>query len=626
MFTFNKFILENNLQLKLKELYDIKSLDEKQETILKEIFKKITTTEFQISISSDTDLIGNIYEKTVNFEYRKKLGEFYTPKTIVKHILESVGYFSKELIRNKKLIDISCGAGSFLIEAVKILKENCLIFYKSKENKKISIEVAKNIINDIRNNISGIDINPIACILCQLNIFLNIFDLIKVIHRKEPHYQYDYFDIKNVNTLSLSYEEKYDFIVGNPPYLFIRDMSNQQKLIIEKSNLETNIGQYDYYQIFIEIGLILLKTYGMLGYIIPDSILALSNRKIIRKYIYEHSKIKEISVVGSQFEDPIVSNVILILEKENNAIKRRENIIQVIEKIEDYHSKKELNQKTIKNFDYKFLVYLNSTDIKILEHLNENFPKLGDLLVDNRFKIVLSRGVELGKEGKIVFCHVCQKYLPFPKKELHCPDCGNIIKIENLEKIIHKHIPDREEGGYKRFLYSMNRYQINEFKYINVLKNGINYKNKELYKDRIVIRQLNQNDLICATYDSNSYTSQSFYNLKIIRSDLEQFNPYYLLGLLNSLLLSYYYKKSFGSYKKIFPRILIEKIKNLPIKIPQTEEEIRISSKIVKIVKQLLNAPEVIRDLEKLLNSLVFELYEISNENRMHISDNFKIY
>ncbi|MHA1194431.1 MAG: TaqI-like C-terminal specificity domain-containing protein, partial [Promethearchaeota archaeon] len=151
-------------------------------------------------------------------------------------------------------------------------------------------------------------------------------------------------------------------------------------------------------------------------------------------------------------------------------------------------------------------------------------------------------------------------------------------------------------------------------------KNGINYKDKEIYKDRIIIRQLNQNKLICATYGSNSYTSQSFYNLKIIKSDLEEFNNYYLLGLINSQLLSYYYNKSFGSYKKLFPRILIEKIRNLPIKVPQTDHEKSISLEIINLAKQILMAPDTRKVLEEKINLLVFELYEISEENGIYIS------
>jgi len=238
MFTFNKFIVENNLLVELKDLYGIKSLDEKQENFLIEVFRKIMNTEFEDLNSSNIDFIGNIYEKTVDFEFRKTFGEFYTPKIVVNHILESIGYTSKNIIRNKKLIDISCGSGSFLIESVKILKHYLLSCYEN-----ISTEIAKKIISEIRKNICGIDLNPIACILCQLNLFISVFDLIKVVYQEEPEYQLDYFDIKNFNALSLSNEEKYDFVVGNPPYLFIRDISHQYRQMIEKSNLETNIEQ-----------------------------------------------------------------------------------------------------------------------------------------------------------------------------------------------------------------------------------------------------------------------------------------------------------------------------------------------------------------------------------------------
>ncbi len=625
MITFNDFIREKGLFSILKDLYDITSLSENQEDLLLLVFNKIMNTEFDDSTPNHIDLIGDIYEKTVDLEYRKNFGEFYTPRVIVNHILESIGYTYNNIIRHKKIIDISCGAGSFLIVSSKTLKKSLLISYQNQELKDISIETVKKILAEIRNNIFGIDLNPIACILCQLNLFLSVFDIIRVIYEKEPNYQLECFNIKNINALSLSNEEEYDYIVGNPPYLFIRDITRQHRQMIEKSNLETNIGQYDYYQIFIEIGLNILKDHGSLGYIIPDSILALSNRRIIRKYVYEHSKIREICIVGSQFEDPVVSNVILILKKEKDGNKRMENLISIKEMNGDRHSTRELNQKLIEKFDFKFQIYLNAIDVKIIDHLNENFPKLGNLMNDASYHIILSRGIELGKGGKIVYCQVCQKYFPIPKKELICPVCRNLINLESLETIITDEIP--LEGGldYQKFLFSMNRYKVNEIKYINIKKNGINYKNNRLYKDRIIIRQLNQNKLICATYDSNLLTSQSFYNLRILKSDIKEFNNYYLLGLINSHLLSYYYCKTFSSYKKLFPRILIEKIKNLPIKVPQTEHEKKCSREIISLVKKILMNPDDLINSENQINSLVFDLYEISEEKRRYISQEFKV-
>ena len=163
------------------------------------------------------------------------------------------------------------------------------------------------------------------------------------------------------------------------------------------------------------------------------------------------------------------------------------------------------------------------------------------------------------------------------------------------------------------------------FKNINIKKRGINYKNLDIYNNRIIIRQLSQNNLICAAYDDRlSLTSQSFYNLKIIQSPIPEFDNHYLLGLINSQLLSYFFIKSFGSYKKLFPRILIEKIKNLPIKIPDSIEERKIASDIAKNVK-LISGNDVNRDaLESQIDVLVYKIYQISKLNKKYISNFMK--
>jgi len=384
---------------------------------------------------------------------------------------------------------------------------------------------------------------------------------------------------------------------------------------------KTGQGQYDYFQIFIELGIKLLKNQGLLGYIVPDSLLALSNRSIVRKYIYDTSKIKEIYHSGPQFEDPVVSNIIIILEKESNIAEREKNRIKV--KI-DTQELREIVQKSFKNWNYKFLIHLNDDDISIIIRLSEKFPKLRELMVKDDFKILLSRGVELTKTGEIIYCIQCKKYFPIPKKEFLCPDCKTHLKEEHIEKIVVDSNPKKNKDHYKLFVDSIQRYQIRDYKYIEINKNGINYKDPEIYEDRIIIRQLSQNNLICASYDKNSsLTSQSLYNLKICQSPIREFNNIYLLGIINSLLLSYYFIQSFGSYKKLFPRILIEKIKDLPIKIPQNEREKEIASKIIERTKILLISTEKdgkkFKQMQKEIDDLVFIIYAIPDSQKQHI-------
>ncbi|MHA1488955.1 MAG: Eco57I restriction-modification methylase domain-containing protein [Promethearchaeota archaeon] len=469
------------------------------------------------------------------------------------------------------------------------------------------------------------------CSFNFLNIHFTLFPIYQRIIESEIGFKAPVFRIFLKNALSLikkgvglvKHDNLFDFVVGNPPYLFIRDIPSDQRLIIENSAFKTNKGQYDYYQIFIELGIKLLKNQGKLGYIVPDSILALSNRLIIRKFIYNTTKIKEIYYTGPKFNDPVVSNIILILEKENNNLERKKNTIRT--KLSDLQENQIL-QEALNKWDFKFLIHLNDIDISIIEHLNNNFPKLKDLNKKIGFKLSVCRGVELAKTGEIIYCNRCEMYFPVPKKHLLCPECKSKLKIENLEKIIRDEIPDDKKEDFKSFLYSINRYQIKNNKYIDISKNGINYKDLNIYKDRIIIRQLSQNNLICATYDTNfSLTSQSFYNLKIHQSPIREFNHYYVLALINSKLLSFYFIKSFGSYKKLFPRILIEKIKTLPLKIPESPEERKIAIEIIEYVKKLLELNDknqrIIGDTQDKIDSLVFDLYQISNDHREHISN-----
>ncbi|MFX1489644.1 MAG: Eco57I restriction-modification methylase domain-containing protein, partial [Promethearchaeota archaeon] len=526
-------------------------------------------------------------------------------------------------IENKKLIDISCGSGSFIIHAIRIL---VLLYFRTHKLNQVSellIDKAKSIIYNIKDNIYGVDVNPIACILCQINIHNVLFGIFKHIRKIDGAYTLPFFNIKCFNALDIKDNYQYDYVVGNPPYLFIRDIPLEQRELLKSKDLETTIGQYDYYQIFIELGMKILKIHGLLGFIVPDSLLALSNRSILRKYIYNTSKIREIYYVGPKFEDPVVSNIILILEKENDKKIREKNQIKI-----KFANGEEniIHQDSLPNQDFKFLINLTMKDEQIIKYLKKEFPPLKRLMEDNRFKISLGRGVELSKSGEIIYCESCAQFLPIPKRGLICPQCKNILKENQKEKIIYDSIPTDNQNNFKMFIYAINRYLIKEYKYIDISKKGVNYKEFDIYYNRIIIRQLSQNNYICATYDSNlSLTSQSFYNLKIGQSTIREFDNFFLLGIINSTLLSYYFIKSFGSYKKLFPRILIENIKKFPIKIPESDQEKEIASKIIENVKSLLygerkNSEEKVKIMKK-IDDFVFTLYKISNPNKQYILD-----
>jgi len=621
---FIDYLDQENLIQNLIDDYKLRADDNNELNLLNSLIEKLYAFKGRLNLPEEDsiigcnfDLFGDIYEKTLIHEEKKKLGEFYTPFSVVNYILDAIGYENYNINESKKIIDISCGSGSFLIEAVRRLIKKLLTKYKRKRISELNVKEAKSIIDHVKNNIYGIDIKGVACILCQINIHFSLFKIYKQIKTSDMNYHLPQFYIKCTNALLLDKLETYDFVIGNPPYLFIRDIPDKSKQIIEKRDFRTSEGQYDYFQIFIEIGIEVLKNGGYLGYIVPDSLLALTNRSVIRKFIYNTSRIKEIYHSGPKFDDPVVSNIIIILQKENDESNRLKNQIKI--QSSDLQEQM-IQQESLKKWDYKFLIHLNDTDNSIIEKLNDNFQTINDLIQRKDFKIILFRGVELTKLGEIIFCDNCKKYFPLPKKKLVCRECSTHFKLENKENIIHDSIPLDSGNNYKLFLSSINRYQKSKYKYIDISKTGINYKTLDNYQDRIIIRQLSQNNLICATYDNNlSLTSQSFYNLKISESPIPELNDLYLLGIINSTLLSYYFIKSFGSYKKLFPRILIEKIKDLPIKIPSSNIELEKANNIVRYVKKSLINKEKIESNHKKIDSLVFDLYNIANNEREYI-------
>jgi len=316
---FIRYLKREDLIQKLLNHYKVNRIKQIVEEYLNRFIEKFEGIEDKIDsknkqnlLNSNFNSLGMFYEEMLPQKERKSLGEFYTPKSIVGYILDAAGYKESNNIQTKKLIDISCGSGSFIILAIRVLISSCFKSLNKHDFSEILPEEAKNIVLRIRENIYGIDVNPLACILCQINIHLELFKLIEIIKDKDKSYHLPMFNVKNFNSLAINESEQYDYVVGNPPYLFIRDIPNDQKQIIEKGNFNTNDGQYDYYQIFIEVGIRLLRSKGMLCYIVPDSLLALSNRSILRKYIYNTTKIREIYNIGPQFEDLIVSNIILV--------------------------------------------------------------------------------------------------------------------------------------------------------------------------------------------------------------------------------------------------------------------------------------------------------------------------
>ncbi len=317
------------------------------------------------------------------------------------------------------------------------------------------------------------------------------------------------------------YRGGFDVVIGNPPYVGIRE----NKQYFEKKYTLTNSG--DLYSLFYEKGCDLLKKNGYLGLITPSSLFTNIGFTIVRKFLIYNYEIKSILDLGSNvFSDASVDSGIVILKNiksDNYTILCSKNDFKFTELEKNYFLK----------FDNTiFNIYSNEIEFDLTLKLDSNCSKLNDF-------VYFARGVEFGFKSEFVF---------------------NSKNNTDLKPLIC--------GG------NINRYRISfEEKYIYFdFKNQSIYKSIDIYEtEKILVRRIGNQ--IISVYDNMNFINVcDVYNLLI--KDVENDSLKYILVLLNSKLLTYYYNVKFKSVKILFPKIPIQNLKQLPIpKIPLSAQQ-----------------------------------------------------
>ncbi|MFX1256503.1 MAG: Eco57I restriction-modification methylase domain-containing protein [Promethearchaeota archaeon] len=329
----------------------------------------------------------------------------------------------------------------------------------------------------------------------------------------------------------------FDVIIGNPPYLSSKDILDSHKEIF-KELYSTAKKQFDLFTIFMEQCFKLLHKNSLFGFIIPDSFLSRSSFEPIRELILQETKILFIDIIKVVFQAPTVSNAILIYEKARP--KNNESLISKStdfeEFVEDRKQIIKVSQDFFKNIGNHSILFIGKNIREILEKISKNCIKFNEI-------IEIHRGEELGKKSK---------------------------KILN-----------RSNARSKKFLFGedVNRYNLSfSGHYIN--KDDIKKEKNNYFLPKILIRQLGRN--LNAAFDENGgyITLQAIYNVWITDN---KFHPKYILSILNSKLMDFYYTLLFK--KELFPRILLENIEELPIARALNSQQ----KKIVQLVDNLIN-------------------------------------
>jgi len=223
--------------------------------------------------------------------------KIYTPQKIVKEMLLLCGYNGKKILK-KHVVDNSCGKSAILSE---IVEE----YIKSSKKQKLSNEEIK---SDLETYIHGFDLDEEAIQISK--------KLLQEIADKNELDKINW-NIQLANYLEYEDQNKYDYIIGNPPYISYYDMEEKDRQGLKVFD-SCQFGKFDYYYAFIEKAIKTMSEKSSMVYIVPNSFLKNNSGKKLREII-KPILTDIIDFSGFKiFDDALVSTCIIKLENKNS--------------------------------------------------------------------------------------------------------------------------------------------------------------------------------------------------------------------------------------------------------------------------------------------------------------------
>lgn len=605
----------------------------------------------------DVNILGDFYQKNTDKKIRKSIGQYYTPDFVVRYILKkTIGKVN--IIDNPyiSIIDISCGAGYFLTEAYDILKEKFksnLEELREKYNEEMYEIKKDNQVSNIRgieywkeenihyhilkHCIYGADKDNFAVQLTINGLLekgsLNLAEEINIIQcdslvRWEKDSIYEDKSEKQ-NRLKEFWNKKYDYVVGNPPYIGHKQLDKEYKewLIEEYKNVFKDKSDLSF--CFFERIIDILSPKGIVGIITSRYFMESPTGKQLRSYLVDNTNILEIVDFygASIFKDIGVATSIFFFSHINPSNKEIK-----VNKLKDdgyrFHSSMDLEKLIKSNIFEK--IQIKQTRLKeerwmlISQTALRIYNKIGK---STRYSL---RDIAISFQGVITGC---DKAFVLKSSEI---DDYNIerslikpwIKNSNVERysisegdlsLIYSNLIQSEEE-YPNSIDFIRNYR-DKLENRRECKNGIRkwYElqwgrdNKMFDQPKIVFPYKSKNNRFALDYNS-VYCSADVYSL-IIKDDYKNKIPLeYLVGLLNSNIYEFYFKLFAKKMGKGMYDYYPNSILDLKIITEEIIDEIKERVDSIIALYSISEKQEKIDILEQEINRIIGDYFELSDE------------
>lgn len=595
-------------------------------------------------------------------------------------------------IKNIKICDPACGSGSFLLGAYSYLldyhekwytkasaedkKKYKVDFYKTQNGEiKVTLEKRGDI---LRNNIFGVDIDKEATEVAIMSLYLKMLDegydkgerdlffikghvlpdMTENVKCGNSLIGTDYFDgkleidfneMKEIKPFDWEKEFKdifshrsaegaerggFDCVIGNPPYFNINTIDKNYYKYLEKRYVDIHTGYNDIMYYFIYKGIKILRDSGMYGVITSNYYLGNSYAKALRQFLKSHiTKIvnfKDYLV----FEDANIHTNIIIAT--HTGSQDEIPYYELVNKSIADFNKIESCMKSFclsRNALLDEWIVTDSINIILMDKIKSHCIMLGDL-------VTIEQGSKSGKNSVFTISNEFAFENSFEKDVLrknvknsdinpyYFSDRGNsLIYIDNNTVIknypnAYKYLQSKkkelaERNEVKQGMYDWFRFDRPRRKFI------FDAPEKLIVPYR-------------AEYNKFAYDNEQYFNdggdiRAIVMNKDVVYSIKYVLGLLNSTLLNWYYGfigKPKGKMREYFnePMALFP-IRTIDFSNPDDKQK---HDSLVSLVDQMLTAQKDCRTaksdsdkklheqkiamLDKKIDDLVYKLYSLTDE------------
>ena len=465
------------------------------------------------------DSLGFVYISLQDIGQRKSSGAYYTPEKVVNDLIDRL-YENDPNLKAKTICDPCCGTGNFLLSlGVKGIDYS---------------------------NLYGQDIDPISVFLSRINIALMAPEISALDIRSRIIIGNTYFE---------TFTQKFDIIVGNPPWG--SDFSEADALQCRRV-FKTAIGKsIESYDLFVEKALSMLKHKGVLAFVLPEAILSVAAHDTVRRLIIDSCSFRFISYLGNVFSGVQCPSIILGITPDD---------------------KKTVVGCKVSTGNNTFVISKprafsdGMLSLNVSDEENQCLDAISNIknatYLKGKAKFAL--GIVTGNN---------KEYISTEKKD----DNEIILKGSDIQR--YSMTPS---GNYIRFVPE-------SFQQVAPV---------EMYraKEKLLYRFISEVPVF--TYDDQQTLSLNSCNIVI--PDIDGLEMKYILAILNSSVAAYFISKKFNSVK-----LLRSHIEQMPI--PVVPMDVQVS--IIKKVDRIMNSSENISGLYEDLDSDIMELYGLATKH-----------